>query len=551
MTQPPNFGMPEELKRQMEELLKHEFAKPGPTQSDTTQEPPPEKFEIAFDLVPKQVKAHLDRFVIQQHEAKKALAVAICDHYNHVGRELQERQSGKAVASWDYTKQNVVLVGPTGVGKTYLIKHLADLIGVPFVKADATKFSETGYVGGDAEDLVRELVNKANGNVELAECGIIYIDEIDKIASAPNVSGRDVSGRGVQTTLLKLMEETEVPAKAPHDINAQIAGMFSARTGKTPPRDTINTRNILFVVSGAFARMHEQVKQRLNRAEVGFSQKTRLPDGVEAEQEIHRAIRTEDFMEFGFEPEFVGRLPVRVFCHSLSEQDLFEILKDSEGSLIRQYERAFAAYDITLECQDDALRAIAARAVTEHTGARGLQTVCETVFRNAKFSLPKTGVSRLQVDAAFIENAEQQLQVILEKVQESRAVSLQAEAQAFAEQLGDKIKIRFAAATIDRLVQQCLEDGHNMSALCQSLFKDYPFGLSLMAKNGFEGEVLIPVEALKNPDAFLSQKVVETYRPDQKANEASEAPPIAEASEQPNNPEPAQAQPDSGPSQQS
>src|SRR5439155_303250 len=167
-------------------------------------------------------------------------------------------------------EQNVILVGPTGVGKTYLIKHIADLIKVPFVKADATKFSETGYVGGDVEDLVRELVHKADGDVNLAQFGIIYIDEIDKIASAGNLIGRDVSGRGVQTTLLKLMEETEVPVRSMNDLQAQLQAAFEFQRRGKAKRETINTRHILFVVSGAFEKLKEQVARRVRQGQIGF-----------------------------------------------------------------------------------------------------------------------------------------------------------------------------------------------------------------------------------------------------------------------------------------
>ena len=217
-----------------------------------------------FNFLPRDIKAHLDRFVIQQDEAKKVLSIAVCDHYNHAKylRKLEKEDAARADET-EYAKQNVILVGPTGVGKTYLIKHVAELIKVPFVKADATKFSETGYVGGDVEDLVRELVHKADGDVSVAQFGIIYIDEIDKIAAAANMAGRDVSGRGVQTTLLKLMEETEVPLRSMNDLQGQLQAAFEFQRKGKARRETINTRHILFVVSGAFERLKQQVARRI------------------------------------------------------------------------------------------------------------------------------------------------------------------------------------------------------------------------------------------------------------------------------------------------
>src|SRR4029077_21015131 len=231
------------------------FAEPEPASAE--EEEKPEKIdnnEFEFSLLPRDIKAHLDRFVIKQDEAKKVLAIAVCDHYNHANylRRLEKEDATRA-QEIEYIKQNVILVGPTGVGKTYLIKHIADLIKVPFVKADATNVSETGYFGGDVEDLVRELVHKADGDVSLAQFGIIYIDEVDKIAAAGNMVGRDVSGRGVQTTLLKLMEETDVPLRNANDLQSQLQAAFEfQRRGGKAKRETISTRHILFVVSGAF-----------------------------------------------------------------------------------------------------------------------------------------------------------------------------------------------------------------------------------------------------------------------------------------------------------
>jgi len=250
-------------------------------------EPKAKTEQFEFNYKPREVKAHLDRFVIKQDEAKKVLSVALCDHYHHVRLALDGKESP------NYAKQNIILVGPTGVGKTFLIRNAADLIGVPFVKADATKFSETGYVGGDVEDMVRDLVRLAEGDVTRAQYGIIYIDEIDKIAAASNLSGRDVSGRGVQTNLLKLMEETEVPARSPNDIAGQIQAMmdFTQRGRKTP--STINTKHILFIVSGAFGGLEKIIRQRLREATIGFAAKDRP---LETAEDVLAHGQTRDFI---------------------------------------------------------------------------------------------------------------------------------------------------------------------------------------------------------------------------------------------------------------
>src|SRR5438270_3105214 len=334
MTQNPPFPSPEELKAKLSEFMKTNFgdkvAFTTYTEPDVAEAPAEEKArpatddQFVFDFLPRDIKAHLDRFVIKQDEAKKVLAIAVCDHYNHAKylRRLEKEDAARAEET-EYAKQNVILVGPTGVGKTYLIKHIAELIKVPFVKADATKFSETGYVGGDVEDLVRELVQKADGDVGRAQFGIIYIDEIDKIASANNVGGRDVSGRGVQTTLLKLMEETEVPLRSANDIQGQLQAAFEFQRKGKSKRETINTRHILFVVSGAFERLKQQVSRRISQSQIGFS----AGPAPVMDNELFQHVTTGDFVDYGFEPEFIGRLPVRVVCEELDSNDLYKIMK--------------------------------------------------------------------------------------------------------------------------------------------------------------------------------------------------------------------------------
>src|SRR4051812_24334656 len=306
---------PEDFQRQLSDFVRQHFqsarapgqqAEPGGPTVTGENKAKPDHF--AFNYKPKEVKEYLDRFVIKQDDAKKVLSVALCDHYHHVRLALEGKESS------NYAKQNVILIGPTGVGKTFLIRSAADLIGVPFVKADATKFSETGYVGGDVEDMVRDLLRLADGDVARAQYGIIYIDEVDKIAAANNVTGRDVSGRGVQTNLLKLMEETEVPARSPNDIAGQIQAMMDlTQRGRKAP-STINTKHILFIVSGAFGGLEKIILRRLREATIGFAARERPTD---SDEEVLSRGQTRDFIEFGFEPEFIGRLPVRVVCHPL------------------------------------------------------------------------------------------------------------------------------------------------------------------------------------------------------------------------------------------
>ncbi len=462
-----------------------------------------------FNLKPREIRDYLDRFVIQQDEAKRVLSVAICDHYNHVRRCLEDPK----LAERDYHKQNILLLGPTGVGKTYLMRNIAKLIGVPFVKADATKFSETGYVGSDVEDLVRDLYKVAGNNPDVAQYGIIYIDEIDKIAAAGNTGGgKDVSGRGVQINLLKLMEDTDVSLFSPTDMMAQMSAMMEASRGGKPKKRSINTRHILFIVSGAFDKLAESVQKRLDAANIGFGHSLDVTSRTTAHY-LHR-IETTDFIKFGFEPEFIGRLPVRVACDPLSADDLVEILTSSEGNLLEQYKEDFRGYNIELKTTTEAIRAIAERAHSEGTGARGLMTVFERVFRYFKFELPSSGIASFEVTAETIEDPAEHLKKLLKENAHLHQAAMRAEIEAFAKRFADLhgLELTFDDGACGALVDQCVDSRKTIRSLLEERFKDFEHGLKIVSRNTGETAFTVDTAMARDPDARLSKLVVESFK---------------------------------------
>ncbi|MBO7741977.1 MAG: AAA family ATPase, partial [Victivallales bacterium] len=367
-----------------------------------------------FSMAPREIRDYLDQYVISQDEAKKVLATAVCDHYNHVRRCLEKPER----AARDYAKSNVILLGPTGVGKTYLMRCIARLIGVPFVKADATKFSETGYVGADVEDIVRDLIKAADGNVELAQYGIVFIDEIDKIAGRASDGQKDVSGRGVQVNLLKLLEETDVRIIAQNDMMGQMQAMMHLQSGGQPKPATISTKFILFIVSGAFDKLDQIIRRRISSSTIGFGgPNSTAPANLDLDDAaaVTKLVRTEDLVKYGFEPEFIGRLPVRVVLDKLGADEMEKILTTATNGIWEQYVETLAGYGISLTASPEALRMIAEEAVKERTGARGLLTVLERTLRDFKFELPGTGITSLEMNADMVADPKAELEIVLRR----------------------------------------------------------------------------------------------------------------------------------------
>lgn len=329
------------------------------------------------------IKKHLDDFVVGQDYAKKVISVGVYNHYKRVATETMDEI--------DIEKSNMLMIGPTGSGKTYLVKTLARLLKVPLAITDATSLTEAGYIGDDVESVLSKLLAAADNDVEKAEKGIIFIDEIDKIAKKKNTNSRDVSGESVQQGMLKLLEgsEVEVPVGATNK-NAMV------------PMTTINTRNILFICGGAFPDLEKIIKERLNKqSAIGFL--SDLKDKYDNDLNLIKQVTVEDLREFGMIPEFLGRLPIVFTLEGMTEEMLVKVLKEPKNAILKQYQKLLELDEVELDFDEDALKAIAKKAMEKKTGARALRAIIEEFMLDIMYEIPKDeNIGRVHITGDYI-----------------------------------------------------------------------------------------------------------------------------------------------------
>lgn len=334
---------------------------------------------------PHKIKEQLDEYIIGQEHAKKVISVAVYNHYKRVVTNTMDEI--------EIEKSNMLMIGPTGSGKTYLVKTLAKLLDVPLAIADATSLTEAGYIGDDIESVISKLLMAADNDVEKAECGIVFIDEIDKLAKKKNVNSRDVSGESVQQGLLKLLEgsDIEVPVGA-NSKNAMV------------PLTTINTRNILFICGGAFPDLEDVIKERLNKnSAIGFH--SDLKDKFDQENNILKKVNLEDLKNFGMIPEFLGRLPVVFTLEGLTKEMLIEVLKEPKNAILKQYQKLLELDEVKLDFDEGAMEAIAEKAIEKKTGARALRSIIEEFMLDIMYEIPKDdSIGQVTITREYIEN---------------------------------------------------------------------------------------------------------------------------------------------------
>ena len=361
-----------------------------PQQRQIKKKKPKEKeAQKAFDLksipAPHKIKESLDDYVIGQEYAKKVISVAVYNHYKRIATGTMD--------DIEIEKSNMLMIGPTGCGKTYLVKTLARLLDVPLAIADATSLTEAGYIGDDIESVISRLLAAADNDVERAEQGIVFIDEIDKIAKKKNATQRDVSGESVQQGMLKLLEgsEVEVPVGATNK-NAML------------PMATVNTKNILFICGGAFPGLEDIIKERLNKqASIGFF--ADLKDKYDNDPNLISKVTVDDLRSFGMIPEFIGRLPVIFTLQGLTKEMLVKILREPKNAIVSQYQKLLALDEVELTFDDEALEAIAERALAKKTGARALRAILEEIMLDIMYEIPKDdSIGSVRITRGYIEN---------------------------------------------------------------------------------------------------------------------------------------------------